>query len=64
MFKDDVASAAKNQFSILLEQCINREDINTDLSNYETALTYSDSKVDFVYGINVQMSPSDMVLKI
>ena len=30
--KDDVASATKSQFSILLEQCINREeDINTDL---------------------------------
>ena len=34
------------------------------MNKYEQALTYSDSKVDFCYEIGVQMSPSDMVLKI
>ena len=63
--KGDVASVAKNQFSFLLEQCTDRgENINEGLSNYEKALTYSNSKVDFVYSIDLQMSPSDMVLKI
>ena len=50
---------------MLLGQCINRvEDIADSLNKYKQALTYSDSKVDFCYGIGVQMSPSDMVLKI
>ena len=63
--RNNIASAAKNEFAVLLGQCINRvEDISESLNKYEQALMYSDSKVDFCYGIGVQMSLSDMVLKI
>ena len=56
---------AQKQFLANLEDAINSPvDLPSQISRYQDTLKYARSKVDFVYGIGLYMSPSDMELQI
>lgn len=56
---------AQKQFLANLEDAINSPvDLPSQIQRYQNTLKYARSKVDFVYGIGLYMSPSDMELRI
>ncbi|CAG2226223.1 unnamed protein product [Mytilus edulis] len=56
---------AQKQFLANVQDVINSPiDLPTQISNYQNVLKYARSKVDYVYGLELYMSPSDMVLQI
>jgi hypothetical protein len=56
---------AQKQFLVNIQDVINSPiDLPTQISNYQNVLKYARSKVDYVYGLGLYMSPSDMVLQI
>ena len=59
------ASDAQKQFLNLVEDAINTPvDLPHQLSRYQDTLKYARSKVDFVYGEDLYMSPSDMEIRL
>lgn len=56
---------AQKQFSSNVIDAINRpSDLQTQISNYQSTLKYARSKVNFVYGAGLYMTPADMKLRI
>jgi len=56
---------AQKQFLANVEDAINSPvDLPSQIQRYQNTLKYARSKVDFVYGIGLYMSPSDMELQI
>lgn len=56
---------AQKQFMANVQDAINSPiDLPTQISRYQNVLKYARSKVDFVYGFGLYMSPSDMILQI
>ena len=56
---------AQKQFLANIEDAINSPvDLPSPISRYQNTLKYTRSKVDFVYGIGLYMSPSNMELQI
>lgn len=56
---------AQNQFLSNVEDAINSPvDLPSQIQRYQNTLKYARSKVDFVYGIGLYMSPSNMELRI
>ena len=56
---------AQNQFLANIEDAINSSvDLPSQIARYQNTLKYARSKVDFVYGIGLYMSPSIMELRI
>ena len=56
---------AQKQFLANIEDAINSPvDLPSQISRYQNTLKYARSKVDYVYGIGLYMSPSNMELRI
>ena len=56
---------AQKQFLANIEDAINSPvDLPSQIARYQSTLKYARSKVDFVYGIGLYMSPSNMELRI
>lgn len=56
---------AQKQFLANIEDAINSPiDLPSQITNYQNTLKYARSKVDYVYGIGLYMSPSNMELRI
>ena len=56
---------AQKQFLANIEDAINSPvDLPSHIATYQNTLKYARSKVDFVYGAGLYMSPSDMELQI
>ena len=56
---------AQKQFLANFEDAINKHvDLPNQIARYQNILKYAKSKVDFVYGIGLYMSPSNMELRI
>ena len=56
---------AQKQFLTLIEEAImSPVDLPSQIARYQNLLKYARSKVDFVYGIGLYMSPSNMALRI
>ncbi len=56
---------AQKQFLVNIEDAINSPiDLPSQITRYQNTLKYARSKVDFVYGIDLYMSPSNMELRI
>ena len=56
---------AQKQFLANVEDAINSPvDLPSQIARYQNTLKYARSKVDFVYGIGLYMSPSNMELRI
>ena len=56
---------AQKQFMSDVQDVINSPiDVPTQIVNYENVLKYARSKVNYVYGLGLYMSPDDMVLRI
>ena len=56
---------AQKQFLANIQDAINSPiDLPSQISRYENVLKYARSKVDYIYGVGLYMSPSDMILQI
>jgi hypothetical protein len=56
---------AQKQFLVNIIDIINSPiDLPTQISNYQNVLKYARSKINYVYGYGLYMSPSDMELQI
>ena len=56
---------AQKQFLANIEDAINSPvDLPSQIARYQSTLKYARSKVDFIYGIGLYMSPSNMELRI
>ena len=56
---------AQKQFLANIEDAINSPvDLPSQIARYQNTLKYARSKVDFVYGTGLYMSPSNMELRI
>ena len=56
---------AQNQFLANIQDAINSPvDLPSQIARYQNTLKYARSKVDFVYGTGLYMSPSNMELRI
>ena len=56
---------AQKQFIVNIQDAINSPiDLPSQISRYQNTLKYARSKVDFVFGIGLYMSPSDLELQI
>lgn len=56
---------AQKQFLANLEDAISSSvDLPSAIKRYQDVLQYAESKVDFVFGVGLYMSPSDMLLRI
>ena len=61
----DTAFDAQKQFLANIEDAINSPvDLPSQIARYQSTLKYARSKVDFVYGTGLYMSPSNMELQI